>query len=412
MARAAVPLLLVAARSAGAVELATFDGAPATTFKFVELNDPVMGGRSTGTWALNATAQTGVFDGEVVDVPSLKAPGFIKAAADGSFPDASSAAGGDLVLEVRTTTPEYEGFRVSFASGTLSAAYACAGGGSIPLSRGCFKANFSVPAGDSFSAVRIPLRAFSDKWSPATGKQTVTCAQDADVCPTAAKLAKIVRLELWAEGALGRAHLEVKSIAVEQSGGVSEANSVGEARQVARVAEGVPRQHGRPPAEFGTCSGPVQPGLRYNISGRTEPDVPVPVDPDESLAEAVCCDSRTKVFAEPQFLFEAPDIAMFSRLQEGTTVFYDSVCGIPLFRAPVNRSVEDFKADTVEHGWPSFRSAEVVQKNVVTNTTTGFVYSTCGTHLGSYLPDKRGPRWCMDLSCISGNPPEQNFVFA
>jgi len=403
MARAAVPLLLLAARSASAVELVTFDGAPATTFKFVELNDPVMGGRSTGTWALDSGGLTGVFDGEVADVPSLKAPGFIKAAADGSFPDASSAADGDLVLEVRTTTPEYEGFRVAFASHTLSAAYACAGGGSIPLSRGCFKANFSVPAGDAFSAVRIPLRAFSDKWSPATGQQTATCAQDADVCPTAAKLAKIVRLEIWAEGALGKAHLEVKSIAVEQSDGVAEA---------AQDAPAGPRQRGQPPAKFSTCSGPVQPLLRYNISGRTEPDVPVPVDPDESLAEAVCCDSRTKVFAEPQFLFEAPDVALFSRLQDGTTVFYDSVCGVPLFRAPVNRSVEDFKADTVEHGWPSFRPEEVVHENVVTNTTTGFVYSTCGTHLGSYLPDQRGPRWCMDLSCISGSPPEHNLVFA
>jgi peptide methionine sulfoxide reductase MsrB len=410
MARAAASLLMVAARGAGAVELVTFNGAPATTFRFVELNDPVMGGLSTGTWALNATAQAGVFDGEVVDVPSLKAPGFIKAAADGSFPDASSAAGGDLVLRVRTTTPEYEGFRVAFASGTLSAAYACGGGGSLPLSRGCFKAKFSVPAGDEFSEVRIPLRAFSDKWSPATGEQTATCARDEDVCPTPEKLAKIVRVELWAEGALGKAHLEVRSIAVEQGGGGAEAGGADEARQA--TSDGGPRQNGQPPARFNTCSGPVQPGLRYNISGRTEPTVPVPVDPDESLAEAVCCDDRTKVFAEPQFLFEAPDVALFSRLQEGTTVFYDSVCGAPLFRAPVGRTAEDFRADTTEHGWPSFRPEEVVQQNVVTNTTTGLVYSTCGTHLGSYLPDERGPRWCMDLSCIAGNPPEHELVFA
>merc|ERR1712232_884940 len=32
--------------------LVTFDGAAATTFKFVELNDPVMGGKSTGAWSL------------------------------------------------------------------------------------------------------------------------------------------------------------------------------------------------------------------------------------------------------------------------------------------------------------------------------------------------------------------------
>merc|ERR1711939_1114167 len=101
------------------------------------------------------------------DVPSLKAPGFIKAAADGHFPDASEVADGELVLMVRSSTPEYKGFRVSFASGTVSAAYACAGGGSIPFSRGCFKAKFSVAAGANFAEVRIPFSSFSDKWSPA-----------------------------------------------------------------------------------------------------------------------------------------------------------------------------------------------------------------------------------------------------
>ena len=37
----------------------------------------VMGGKSTGTFAVSN--QLGIFDGEVVDVPFLKAPGFIKA---------------------------------------------------------------------------------------------------------------------------------------------------------------------------------------------------------------------------------------------------------------------------------------------------------------------------------------------
>ena len=111
-------VLSVAAFLAGVlgadVPLATFDGKAGTTFDFKELNDPVMGGQSTGTWKLDS-AGFGVFDGQVVDVPSLKAPGFIKAAADGSFPDASAAASGNLVLEVRSSTPDYQGFRVSFA---------------------------------------------------------------------------------------------------------------------------------------------------------------------------------------------------------------------------------------------------------------------------------------------------------
>merc|ERR1711998_508189 len=47
-----------------------------------------MGGRSTGTWTLGDGF--GILDGEVVDVPSLSAPGFIKAAADGKFPDISA----------------------------------------------------------------------------------------------------------------------------------------------------------------------------------------------------------------------------------------------------------------------------------------------------------------------------------
>jgi len=378
------------AATAAEVKLATFDGASGTTFTFKELNDPVMGGRSTGTWQVDSAGHFGVFDGEVVDVPSLKAPGFIKAAADGAFPDASSALEGDLVLMVRSSTPSYKGFRVSFASGTMSPAYACSGGGSIPLSRGCFKAKFSVPAGGDFVAVRVPFHSFSDKWSPATGEQTASCAQDASVCPTAKALQAIKRIELWAEGADGKAHLEVQSI-----------TAVAAASPLPGLGASVA---GRPPAKVDTCQGPVQPGLRYNISSRTTPDVPVSVDPDESLAEAVCCDNRTKVYAEPQFLYQAPDIMLFSKLK-GETTFYDSVCGVPLFRAPVNRSLADFQADTDEHGWPSFRSAEVVLEHVHTDAS-GFVYSSCGTHLGSYLPDAQGPRWCMDLSCIAGNPKE------
>jgi len=196
--------------TAASIPLVTFDGAAATTFTFTELNDPVMGGKSIGTWS--QAGSFGTFDGKVVDVPSLSAPGFIKASADVSFPDASAAASGSLVLRVRTSTPDYAGFRVSFASGTLSPAYACSGGGSIPLSRGCFKAKFSVPAGADFTDVTIPFAAFSDKWSPATGEQTTTCAEEADVCPSASKLSAIKRVEVWAEGALGAAHLELLSI--------------------------------------------------------------------------------------------------------------------------------------------------------------------------------------------------------
>merc|ERR1719331_3601887 len=98
------------------------------------MNDPVMGGKSTGTWSVNSDEGFGIFDGEVVNVPSLKAPGFITAEADGKFKDVSADINGDLILKVRTTTPEYDGFRASIAAGAYSPDYACASGSTAPFS--------------------------------------------------------------------------------------------------------------------------------------------------------------------------------------------------------------------------------------------------------------------------------------
>jgi len=150
----------------------------------------------------------------VVDVPKLKAPGFVTAVANGDFADSSSAADGGLTLMVRSNTSSYAGFRVSLYSGLtgIAGSYACAGGGSIPFSRGCFKGKFQVPPGDSFSPVTIPFANFTDLWSSATGEPTSTCVKDPSACLTASKLSKLKRVELWAEGVDGVIHLEVESI--------------------------------------------------------------------------------------------------------------------------------------------------------------------------------------------------------
>ena len=51
---------------------------------------------------------------------------------------------------------------------------------------------------------------------------------------------------------------------------------------------------------------------------------------------------------------------LFSKLsKEGVTTFYDSVCGLPLFKAPFGRTLQEFQQDTQAHGWPSFRPEEV-----------------------------------------------------
>ena len=46
------------------------------------------------------------------------------------------------------------------------------------------------------------------------------------------------------------------------------------------------------------------------------------------------------------------------------TTYYDSVTGKPLFIAPRGRTFEEFKAESISHGWPSFRDEEVVWENV------------------------------------------------
>jgi len=377
---------------ATAIDLVNFQAS--NHAKFIELNDPVMGGKSTGTWSIDASGKFGIFDGEVVVVPALKASGFIKTASDGTFADVSGAGSdGNVVLMVRSSTPEYTGFRVAFAAGTVSPSYACGGGGSLPFSRGCFKADFRVPVGSEFTAVTIPLTEFSDMWSPASGDHTKNCTDDSSVCPSSSSLKGIKRVELWAEGVAGKVHLEVASISVAPS-----SSSLVSALEVEANPSKVPSQYNK-------CSATVQDNLKYNISTRTSSMY----FPDEGMAAAVCCDSRMASLAEPQFTFAAPDIMLFSELDKntGVTTFYDSVCGIPVFRAPVNRTLAEFEADTNEHGWPSFRPEEVVTENVITNVTdptaNGPVQSKCGTHLGSYLPDGKGPRWCIDLSCIAGN---------
>lgn len=149
------------------------------------------------------------------------------------------------------------------------------------------------------------------------------------------------------------------------------------------------------------CSGPIQKHLRFNTSG-----IPSQLPgsaPDETQADAVCCDPQDKPYAEPSGFFQLPEISLFTKLNAtGINTFYDSVCGMPLFKAPVGRDFETWQAESNTHGWPSFRIEEVVMENVKVDNSTGEVVSSCGTHLGSYLPDSDGARYCIDLSCIAG----------
>jgi len=138
------------------VNLLTFDGHPGTTAKRWQLtNDPVMGGVSFSTWAVNETVQLGIWNGTVKIVPSLNAPGFCNIMTNtGTWP---SAAGFDqLEFRVRSTQP-YKGYKVSFAANTLNPQF------------DCFKADFTMANTGEWEDIVVPFNGFSNDWSKYTG---------------------------------------------------------------------------------------------------------------------------------------------------------------------------------------------------------------------------------------------------
>eukprot|EP00928_Gymnodinium_smaydae_P085448 TRINITY_DN68913_c0_g1_i1.p1 TRINITY_DN68913_c0_g1~~TRINITY_DN68913_c0_g1_i1.p1 ORF type:complete len:240 (-),score=21.89 TRINITY_DN68913_c0_g1_i1:81-800(-) len=140
-----------------------------------------------------------------------------------------------------------------------------------------------------------------------------------------------------------------------------------------------------------TCSGPVQQSLKFGVAH------------DRSEAETICC--HNTFFAEFSGYFTTVGgRGLFAQLNaSGVTTFYDAVCGQPLFRAPVGRSFQEWQEESLEHGWPSFRSREVISENIH-QFSFGEVRSVCGTHLGHNIPDDKGDRYCIDLMCIAGHP--------
>mmetsp|Transcript_412 Transcript_412/g.890 ORF Transcript_412/g.890 Transcript_412/m.890 type:complete len:538 (-) Transcript_412:134-1747(-) len=183
----------------------TIDSFDPASHEWMSVNDPVMGGQSSGSFTLRDGA--GVFEGEVRDVPSLGAPGFIavRTPRTGSwFPDLRSCDG----LRLRVRSDDYGGYRLSF--GTNFA-------GTMPYAHG-YKAPFSVaPSAEDkdgeFRDVELKFADFSDNWDPRTGDVVVSCASDGQYCPDDATLRNMVQMEVMAEGVNGKVKLEIDSIA-------------------------------------------------------------------------------------------------------------------------------------------------------------------------------------------------------
>ena len=165
-----------------------------------EMNDPVMGGKSIGTFTIEKGL--GKFEGEVVDVPFLHAPGFIQVRTQKmeNYPDVSSCTALEIIAQ---TKEDYQGYRVSFGNAHAPGGKYFANG---------YKSNLKgVPTND-FGAVTIPFNEFTDFWDDATGDPIHTCLENELYCPDEMTLRNMGRMAIWGEGVAGKVSLLIKSI--------------------------------------------------------------------------------------------------------------------------------------------------------------------------------------------------------
>jgi Complex I intermediate-associated protein 30 (CIA30) len=174
------------------------------------MNDPVMGGQSTGQFALDEQNGSCHFTGHVVDVPFLHGPGFIKietANNDGNWPDISHCQGLQVLARSKS---DYQGYKLSFGHDRPPHAFRYIYG---------YKANLPVPSsiGDESSSsemttIQVPFDQFSDDWDPATGNALASCRDDPNYCPSASAKQNLSSIAIWAEGVAGSVDLELEKI--------------------------------------------------------------------------------------------------------------------------------------------------------------------------------------------------------
>jgi peptide methionine sulfoxide reductase MsrB len=380
----------VAVASAADVTLVTFDGAKDTSRTWKEKNDPVMGGKSTGTFAVQNGL--GIFDGEVVDVPFLKAPGFIKSDTVDSraFPDISSCT--TIDVEAKAAVP-FAGFRLSFGT-------AQAPGGKFHAYG--YKSAFSAAVG-KFSVASIPIENFTDYWDDATGNPIKTCQDNKTYCPDAATLRNLETLSVWAEGVNGRVHLEIKSIAAS---GCSKA-----------------KESGLEPRQVGLGKGRLCPAIPTLKS-----ECPMKSISDPEF-EAVCV-QRSEPAELQQRRCMPGEKAPYYKDSEGA--FRCACCGALLW-SPSNQ-FDQLPASNWP--WPSFHSPPLngsdglpnvchrgpsygfFQRNATMDLGMGALgevgCARCGAHLGDYFnsEDEGHDHYCIDGVCMEPPGGKANSVCA
>jgi len=125
---------------------------------------------------------------------------------------------------------------------------------------------------------------------------------------------------------------------------------------------------------------------------------------DVKTADRICCKNRH--YAEHSGYFSTSAVTWLDDVSRSEpTEYFDAVHSKRVFVGPRGRSFEEFLAESRAHGWPSFRDDEVDWDNVRI-LPGGECVTVDGVHLGHNLPDKKGNRYCINLVCIAGKPPQ------
>merc|ERR1711971_1065929 len=126
----------------------------------------------------------------------------------GKFPDISGAGALQMVLRTGVVYPKW---KVEFGPAPKGSIFSPAGN--------TYKADFNLTKADNtWQTITVPFVHFSYKWSATTGEATTKCSDDPKVCPDASHLKALTTMEIAAEGATGKFHLEIKSISAVKMG--------------------------------------------------------------------------------------------------------------------------------------------------------------------------------------------------
>jgi len=189
------------------------------------MSDRVMGGVSGSTVVVEETSGVAVFEGEVLDVESLSAPGFITMQTRGGyFPDVSNCRA--LKINLKSSN-DYTGLHVNFGTHHLE--------GEPRYVRG-YKAEVTSLPTDSFGDIILPFNKFSDSWDPKTGDIIKSCEEYSEHCPDMIALRDFAILGIMGEGVGGKVNLQIKSIdATECSKGFTDVTALSSSNETNRM---------------------------------------------------------------------------------------------------------------------------------------------------------------------------------